>query len=92
MLNCTPDNHLLVPGMRAFARSILLHMAWTRHPLLFSQAGTISDSVFTNNTATDGQGGGVYLETVICDVVNSRWVSGSCNDLTCCLVSQLLLT
>ncbi len=36
------------------------------------QSGSISSSDFLNNTATAGQGGGVYFESVIADVINTR--------------------
>ena len=34
--------------------------------------GAITDCDFLNNTATSGQGGGAYLDTVIADVTNCR--------------------
>lgn len=36
------------------------------------QSGSVSNSEFINNTAMAGQGGGLYLETTVVDVINSR--------------------
>lgn len=38
------------------------------------QSGSIANTDFLNNTATAGQGGGVYLETVVADITNVRCV------------------
>ena len=40
--------------------------------VLAVQTGAIGDSDFLNNTASTGQGGAVYLQTGLIDVVNCR--------------------
>ena len=37
--------------------------------------GSIENCDFLNNTAVSGQGGGVYMDTVVSDVINSRCIA-----------------
>lgn len=63
----------LVPSKAGSIGSISMRKFLERDRGVFTaQTGIIGDSDFLNNTATAGQGGAVYLQTGLVDVVNCR--------------------